>query len=93
MDQGRKGVVGVVPNLKLYSMHETEKTNFRKDLSVFVCTAYSDQHVDEICDFVAEGGGLLIGGHAWWWASTHPGQNPMTDFSGMIMQYKSLIQL
>ncbi|XP_053176531.1 TRPM8 channel-associated factor homolog [Scomber japonicus] len=82
LDQGREGVVGVVPNLSLYSKHKSEKTNFRKDLSVFVCTAYSDQHVDEMHDFVAEGGGLLIGGHAWYWAQTHHGQNPMTDFSG-----------
>ncbi|XP_053176530.1 TRPM8 channel-associated factor homolog isoform X2 [Scomber japonicus] len=44
--------------------------------------AYSDQHVEEIQDFVAEGGGLLIGGHAWHWAQTHRGQNPLTDFSG-----------
>ncbi|XP_035536296.1 LOW QUALITY PROTEIN: TRPM8 channel-associated factor homolog, partial [Morone saxatilis] len=59
-----------------------EMTNFRKDLSVFVCTAYSDDHAQEIQDFVAEGGGLLIGGHAWYWAQTHPGQNPLTDFAG-----------
>ncbi|KAK2846918.1 hypothetical protein Q5P01_009917 [Channa striata] len=59
-----------------------EETKFRKDLSVFVCTAYSDEHVKEIQDFVAEGGGLLIGGHAWWWAHTHCGQNPLKDFSG-----------
>uniref|UniRef100_A0A8C5DMV5 Uncharacterized protein n=1 Tax=Gouania willdenowi TaxID=441366 RepID=A0A8C5DMV5_GOUWI len=35
------------------------------DLSVFVCEAYSSTHVKEIQEFVAEGGGLLIGGHAW----------------------------
>ncbi|KAM7413562.1 hypothetical protein PAMA_020777 [Pampus argenteus] len=82
LDQGRKGVVGVMPNLSLHSEHNYETTNFRKDLSVFVCTAYNDQHAEEIQDFVAEGGGLLIGGHAWYWAQTHHGQNPMTDFSG-----------
>lgn len=65
-----------------------EKTNFKNDLSVFVCTAYSDDHAKEIQDFVAEGGGLLIGGHAWYWAQTHSGQNPLTDFSGMIMLYR-----
>ncbi|XP_041796255.1 TRPM8 channel-associated factor homolog [Chelmon rostratus] len=86
LDEGRQGVVGVVPDhaLKVLSKSglKCEKTNFRKDLSVFVCTAYSGDHVEEIQDFVAEGGGLLIGGHAWYWAQTHPGQNPMTDFSG-----------
>lgn len=86
LDEGRQGVVGVVPDHALNILRKSglkcEKTNFRKDLSVFVCTAYSDQHVEEIQDFVAEGGGLLIGGHAWYWAQTHHGQNPLTDFSG-----------
>ncbi|KAI3354546.1 hypothetical protein L3Q82_019053, partial [Scortum barcoo] len=88
LDEGRNGVVGVVPDLHqafdLFSKSELncEKTNFREDLSVFVCAAYSDEHVEEIQHFVAEGGGLLIGGHAWYWAQTHYGQNPMTDFSG-----------
>ncbi|XP_039987703.1 TRPM8 channel-associated factor homolog isoform X2 [Xiphias gladius] len=86
LDEGRQGVVGVVPDhaLKVLSKSgfKCEKTDFRKDLSVFVCTAYSGDHVEEIQDFVAAGGGLLIGGHAWYWAQTHGGQNPMTDFSG-----------
>ncbi|XP_040902035.1 TRPM8 channel-associated factor homolog [Toxotes jaculatrix] len=73
LDQGRKGVVGVVPELNGFPKAglQCENTNFRKDLSVFVCTAYSDDHAEEIQDFVAEGGGLLIGGHAWYWAQTH----------------------
>ncbi|XP_071351951.1 TRPM8 channel-associated factor homolog [Trachinotus anak] len=88
LDEGRNGVVGVVPDLDeafhLFSESKFNctKTNFREDLSVFVCTVYSDQHVEEIQNFVAEGGGLLIGGHAWYWAQTHCGQNPMTEFSG-----------
>ncbi|XP_068562973.1 TRPM8 channel-associated factor homolog [Cebidichthys violaceus] len=88
LDEGRNGVVGVVPDLdeafNLFSKSgfNCEKTNLREDLSVFVCTAYSDEHVEEIQDFVAEGGGLLIGGHAWYWAQTHHRQNPLTDFSG-----------
>ncbi|KAF7645965.1 hypothetical protein LDENG_00195670, partial [Lucifuga dentata] len=88
LDEGRRGVIGVEPQLNdaftILSKFglKCEKTDFRKDLSVFVCTAYSDAHKEEIQDFVAEGGGLLIGGHAWYWAHTHPGQNPMTDFAG-----------
>ncbi|XP_075956707.1 TRPM8 channel-associated factor homolog [Anarhichas minor] len=83
LDQGRKGVVGVKPKHHLSeSGVKYEGSEFRKDLSVFVCQAYSDDRVEEIQDFVAEGGGLLIGGHAWNWAQTHPGQNSMTDFSG-----------
>ncbi|XP_073343163.1 TRPM8 channel-associated factor homolog [Pagrus major] len=86
LDEGRQGVVGIVPDQALKVLSKSglkcKKTNFKNDLSVFVCTAYSDDHAKEIQDFVAEGGGLLIGGHAWYWAQTHPGQNPLTDFSG-----------
>ncbi|XP_039681843.1 TRPM8 channel-associated factor homolog isoform X1 [Perca fluviatilis] len=86
LDEGRQGVVGIAPNHALEVLRKSglqcEKTDFRKDLSVFVCTAYSDHHAEEIRDFVAEGGGLLIGGHAWYWAQTHPGQNELTDFPG-----------
>ncbi|XP_028274994.1 TRPM8 channel-associated factor homolog [Parambassis ranga] len=88
LDEGRNGAVGVVPqleaacNLFQKSGITSEKTKFRKDLSVFVCTAYSDDYVEEIHDFVAQGGGLLIGGHAWYWAETHSGQNLLTDFTG-----------
>ncbi|XP_038548926.1 TRPM8 channel-associated factor homolog [Micropterus salmoides] len=86
LDEGRKGIIGVVhdPALQVLSKSglQCEKTDFREDLSVFVCTAYSYNHVEKIQHFVAEGGGLLIGGHAWYWAETHRGQNPMTEFSG-----------
>ncbi|MEQ2276189.1 hypothetical protein XENORESO_015265, partial [Xenotaenia resolanae] len=83
LDQGRKGVVGFEPGVKpLPGLGLTCKTTeFREDLSVFVCTAYSDINAETIQNFVVEGGGLLIGGHAWYWASTHIGQNPMQDFS------------
>ncbi|XP_043974773.1 TRPM8 channel-associated factor homolog [Gambusia affinis] len=84
LDQGRKGVVGFEPRIKpLSNLALTcKKTNFSKELSVFVCTAYTDMDAEVIQNFVVEGGGLLIGGHAWYWASTHIGQNPMRDFSG-----------
>ncbi|XP_076590440.1 TRPM8 channel-associated factor homolog [Chaetodon auriga] len=88
LDQGRNGVIGVVPRLdqafNLFTGFEfnCKTTNFSKDLSVFVSTVYSDDHLEEIQNFVAEGGGLLIGGHAWYWAQTHQGNNLMTDFSG-----------
>ena len=90
MDEGRNGVIGVAPglnsalNLFNKSGFKCEETKFREDLSVFVRTAYSEEHVEEIQDFVAEGGGLLVGGHAWYWEHTHHGQNTMTEFSGKI---------
>ncbi|XP_054884917.1 TRPM8 channel-associated factor homolog [Poeciliopsis prolifica] len=87
LDQGRKGVVGFEPCIKpLSNLGLTcKKTNFREEvleLSVFVCTAYIDMDAELIQNFVVNGGGLLMGGHAWYWASTHIGQNPMQDFSG-----------
>uniref|UniRef100_A0A3Q2WK70 Uncharacterized protein n=1 Tax=Haplochromis burtoni TaxID=8153 RepID=A0A3Q2WK70_HAPBU len=88
LDEGRRGVVGVMNidaalNILSKSGLKCEKTKFRKDHSVFVCKAYITEHLEEIQNFVAEGGGLLIGGHAWYWAQTHSGQNPLTEFSGM----------
>ncbi|XP_061574974.1 TRPM8 channel-associated factor homolog [Cololabis saira] len=85
LDQGRKGIVGFMPEINNITHSELvcEKTDFRKDLSVFVCTAYYDEHAHEIQSFVAEGGGLVIGGQSWNWAySTHLGQNPLQKFPG-----------
>uniref|UniRef100_A0A8C6U4M7 Peptidase M60 domain-containing protein n=1 Tax=Neogobius melanostomus TaxID=47308 RepID=A0A8C6U4M7_9GOBI len=88
LDEGRQGVVGVSPDLsQAFELFKTfdmkcEKTNLRKDLSVFVCTAYKGDNIEELQQFVAEGGGLLIGGHAWHWAQTHKAQNYITEFTG-----------
>ncbi|XP_073345134.1 TRPM8 channel-associated factor homolog [Pagrus major] len=88
LDEGRQGVVGLVPGFDQAREHfsksglKCEATNFREDLSVFVCTAYNDDQAEKIQEFVAEGGGLLIGGHGWYWSQTHPGQNQLTDFAG-----------
>lgn len=53
--------------------------------------AYSGAHAKEIQDFVAEGGGLVIGGHAWYWS--YGGGNVMTEFPGMTMQVQSANQI
>ncbi|XP_037534005.1 TRPM8 channel-associated factor homolog [Nematolebias whitei] len=84
LDQGRNGVVGLSPRVKILPNLglECEKTPFRQDLSVYVCTVWSEEDPEKIQNFVAEGGGLLIGGHAWWWATQYPGQNTLQDFSG-----------
>lgn len=86
LDEGRNGLVGVARPLNYNLLSESglrcEHTDFRTDLSVYVCTSYSDQHAEEIQQFVAEGGGLLIGGHAWYWAQTNPGKNALTEYAG-----------
>ncbi|XP_072311598.1 TRPM8 channel-associated factor homolog [Eucyclogobius newberryi] len=89
LDQGRQGVVGVVPEYTLKVLERSglscEPTMFRSDLSVFVRTAYDSDHIQDIQEFVAEGGGLLIGGHAWNWAQSNPEQNYLTEFPGNIL--------
>ncbi|KAI5099072.1 TRPM8 channel-associated factor-like isoform X1, partial [Silurus meridionalis] len=88
LDEGRKGVIGIVPQLK--DVHpvlsksglKCEFTGLRKDLSVFVCTSYDDSQCNQIQEFVAEGGGLMIGGHAWYWAQSNPALNVMTSCPG-----------
>ncbi|KAL0972775.1 hypothetical protein UPYG_G00194600 [Umbra pygmaea] len=88
LDEGRNGPVGIPSRMDFafpqlsQSGVPCERSGFRKDLSVYVCTSYSDDQAEEIQNFVAEGSGLLIGGHAWYWAQTHPGQNSMTDYAG-----------
>ncbi|XP_018598447.1 TRPM8 channel-associated factor homolog [Scleropages formosus] len=88
LDEGRKGCVGIQPHLDgAYSLLSQsglpcEKTNIREGLSVFVCTSYSDENCARIQEFVAEGGGLLIAGHAWYWAQCHVGQQALTEYPG-----------
>ncbi|RXN38415.1 TRPM8 channel-associated factor-like protein [Labeo rohita] len=88
LDEDCKGVIGILHSLKAAhtvlskSGLDCQLTGFRKDLSVYVCTSYSDAQCAEIQEFVAEGGGLMIGGHAWYFAQTHCGCNVMTDYPG-----------
>lgn len=85
LDEDRKGVVGVTPELYHCFGHlkntelVCENTCLQKDLSVFVCTVYRND-IPQIQEFVAEGGGLLIGGEIK--ALAHWGKN-FPDFSGM----------
>ncbi|KAM6201276.1 TRPM8 channel-associated factor 2-like [Rhynchocyon petersi] len=56
-----------------------------RELRVYCCTAYSAQEARELQEFVAEGGGLLIGGQAWWWASQNPGMSALASFPGNLI--------
>ncbi|XP_065137607.1 TRPM8 channel-associated factor homolog [Paramisgurnus dabryanus] len=88
LDEGRKGVIGINPRLagaqKILSKSglNCQLTNFREDLSVHVCTSYSDAECEKIQEFVAEGSGLLIGGQAWNWAHNNRGRNVTTEYPG-----------
>lgn len=88
LDEERKGVIGITSQLKdahrvlSKSGLNCQFTGFREDLSVYVCTSYNDSQSQQIQEFVAEGGGLMIGGHAWYWAQSNPNLNVMTDCPG-----------
>nr|CAH91925.1 hypothetical protein [Pongo abelii] len=67
--RGQTGKVGVNTNLKdlcpLLSEHGLQcslEPHLNSDLCVYCCKVYSDKEAKQLQEFVAEGGGLLIGG-------------------------------
>ncbi|XP_050187438.1 TRPM8 channel-associated factor 2 isoform X4 [Myiozetetes cayanensis] len=88
LDAGRKGLVGVNPSLKkLCSLLSPEGvksqvSELTGDLSVYCCSSYSDREAERIHAFVAEGGGLLVGGQAWYWASQNRGKAAVAEYPG-----------
>uniref|UniRef100_A0A452RGR7 TRPM SLOG domain-containing protein n=1 Tax=Ursus americanus TaxID=9643 RepID=A0A452RGR7_URSAM len=75
--KGQTGKFGVNTGLKnlcaLLSEHGLEcslQPHLTPDVRVYCCGAYSDKEAKQLQEFVAEGGGLLIGGQAWWWGHT-----------------------
>ncbi|KAM9801305.1 TRPM8 channel-associated factor homolog [Neosynchiropus ocellatus] len=91
LDRGRNGITGValpdVYSLFAKSGINCQQTDFNKDLSVYVCKAYTDDITQELQEFVAEGGGLLVGGQSWYWACTNRGRYVLTDFPGNKFLY------
>lgn len=90
--KGQTGKVGVNTSLEklhaLLSEHALEcslEPHLTSDVCVYCCTAYSDREAKQLQEFVAEGGGLLIGGHAWWWASQNPSRSALADFPGNVI--------
>ncbi|XP_053263146.1 TRPM8 channel-associated factor homolog [Podarcis raffonei] len=85
---GKGGKVGVGDQLKeLYSMLNQagvpcELTDLKPGLSVYCCNAYSDQEKERIHEFVSEGGGLLIGGQAWYWTYQNPTACAIAQYPG-----------
>ncbi|XP_039237550.1 TRPM8 channel-associated factor 2 isoform X2 [Pipra filicauda] len=88
LDAGRKGLVGVDPSLKkmcgLLSLEgvKSQVSQLTGDLSVYCCSSYSDREAERIHAFVAEGGGLLVGGQAWYWASQNCGKAAVAEYPG-----------
>ncbi|NXS08384.1 TCAF2 factor, partial [Neodrepanis coruscans] len=88
LDAGRKGLVGVDPSVKklcsLLSQEEVKSqvSQLTGDMSVYCCSSYSDREAKRIHSFVAEGGGLLVGGQAWYWASQNCGKAAVAEYPG-----------
>lgn len=88
LDAGRKGLVGVDPHLKklcgLLSQAEVKSqvSPLAGGISVYCCSSYSDADAERIHAFVAEGGGLLVGGQAWYWASQNCGKAAVAKYPG-----------
>ncbi|XP_038176180.1 TRPM8 channel-associated factor 2-like [Arvicola amphibius] len=51
-------------------------------LGVYCTDAYNDSLTEELVQFVKHGGGLLIGGQAWYWASQHGHDKVLSSFPG-----------
>ncbi|XP_075711245.1 TRPM8 channel-associated factor homolog [Rhinoderma darwinii] len=86
LDAGRNGRIGVHKELTgLISMLQSEGiscaiSNVSPEFDIYCCKSYSDAEVDKVQQFVAEGGGLLIAGQAWYWSYSHP--NVLSQYPG-----------
>ncbi|XP_036616472.1 TRPM8 channel-associated factor 2-like [Trichosurus vulpecula] len=85
----QKGRIGVTPKcehlfhrLTNNGLNCSLESKLTPDMSVYCCTAYDDSEAKQILEFVAEGGGLLIGGQAWAWSHQNPTKSVLTDFAG-----------
>uniref|UniRef100_A0A3B4AF67 Peptidase M60 domain-containing protein n=1 Tax=Periophthalmus magnuspinnatus TaxID=409849 RepID=A0A3B4AF67_9GOBI len=97
LDQGRQGVVGADPYHALTALQKSglnvEETEFKPGLSVYVCTTWKDTYIREMLEFVAEGGGLVLGGQAWTFIQRSD-LNYLTECPGnKILNPMGLIQL
>ncbi|XP_063164165.1 TRPM8 channel-associated factor homolog [Candoia aspera] len=88
LSAGKERKVGIGDNLQeLYStlnqaMIPCELTDLKEDLGVYCCTAYNAKEMASIHEFVSEGGGLLIGGQAWYWSYENPNSSAIAEYPG-----------
>ncbi|XP_039225445.1 TRPM8 channel-associated factor homolog isoform X2 [Crotalus tigris] len=88
LSAGKRRQVGIGDNLnELYSMLNQamipcELTHFKEGLDIYCCTAYDAKDMESIHAFVSEGGGLLIGGQSWYWASVNPNSSAIAEYPG-----------
>ncbi|XP_006861345.1 PREDICTED: protein FAM115C-like [Chrysochloris asiatica] len=80
-----KSLKGLCALLSAGGMACSLEPHVSRELSVYCCPAYSGQETRALQEFVAEGGGLLIGGQSWWWASQHRGHSALASFPGNLI--------
>lgn len=66
-----------------FQWSETELLS--SDLSVFCCCSFTDLDAKKVEEFVAEGGGLLIGANACQWGRRNPDSDCMTQYPNNII--------
>ncbi|XP_013360016.1 PREDICTED: TRPM8 channel-associated factor 3-like [Chinchilla lanigera] len=83
----KKGKIGLQSMFKgLGPMLSNSKLEWRVTqhltsvLSVFCCYELNSKNAKQVEEFVAEGGGLLIGSQAWWWSYMHPERNCVRQY-------------
>ncbi|KAG8440149.1 hypothetical protein GDO86_006085 [Hymenochirus boettgeri] len=88
LDINQKQIIGVRTDMQyVKEFLERENvpcqlTNLVPGLSVYCCDSYSNTEADAIHQFVAEGGGLLIGGQSWYWSSINEDDDVVSDYPG-----------
>ncbi|XP_070803541.1 TRPM8 channel-associated factor 2-like [Pituophis catenifer annectens] len=58
-------------------------------LGVFCRDAYDSAQADDLVKFVQRGGGLLIGGQAWYWSYQHGKEGVLAQFPGNLVTGKA----
>ena len=46
-----------------------DRNDINQEHPVYITEGHYEDHADHLMEYVRNGGGLIIGGHAWWWAS------------------------
>ncbi|XP_027245521.1 TRPM8 channel-associated factor 3 [Cricetulus griseus] len=86
---GRIGLASEMKALKSMlpngSFQWSETEHLTSDLSVFCCCSFTNIDPKKVEEFVAEGGGLLIGAEASLWGQRNPGSDCMTQYPNNII--------
>ena len=75
-----------------YPLYSVSRDKVTADVPAYITHGHREDHADHLMEYVRNGGGLIIGGHAWHWASQnenacylleHPG-NKIISRAGIV---------